>query len=110
MLRAPLHFVNLSSKLVSGKFKIGVHLQLPIADVDLILGNDLASERLFPPSEVLENPIATSSTPDPAASESIHLFPVCAVTRAHARKYNDLVDLNDSFLNKSDSSNSLNVC
>lgn len=38
-----LHTVTLSSSLVSGPVQVGVQDQLPVAGVDLILGNDLAS-------------------------------------------------------------------
>lgn len=44
VLRAPLHFVQLFSRFALGKFKIGVCPQLPIAGIDLILGNDLADK------------------------------------------------------------------
>lgn len=55
---APLHFIQLTSRIVSGKFKIAVRPQLPLAGIDLILGNDLAGEKVFPSPEVIENPIA----------------------------------------------------
>lgn len=96
-VRAPLHFVQLSSKLASGKFKISVRPQLPIAGVDLILGNDLAGGKVFPSPEVIESPVADLSVSDPVASDSVLLFPVCVVTCAQARKFGDLVDLSDSF-------------
>lgn len=42
VVHAPLHFVHLIFRFVSGKFKLAVRPQLPIAGVDLILRNDLA--------------------------------------------------------------------
>ena len=52
---APLHFVHLTSCFVSGEFKIAVRPQLPIAGVDLILGNDLDGGKVLPSPEVIEN-------------------------------------------------------
>lgn len=92
---APLHFIHLSSKLASGKCKIAVRPQLPIAGVDLILRNDLAGGKVFSSPEVIESPVADLSVSDPVASDSVSLLPVCVVTRAQARKFGDLVDLSD---------------
>ncbi|CAI5691564.1 unnamed protein product [Oreochromis niloticus] len=102
VMRVPLHFVQLSSQFVSGEVKLGVRPQLPVAGIDIILGNDLAGCKVFPLPEVVETPLADTSAFDLAAPNSVPLFPVCAVTRAQARKHGDLVDLSDSFLSDSD--------
>ncbi|KAK0136901.1 hypothetical protein N1851_026923 [Merluccius polli] len=99
VIRAPRHTVYLSSTLVSGTVQVAVRDQLPVAGVDLILGNDLAGNKVFPTApEVTENPTAdlcvTSAAPD-----SPSVFPACVVTRAQARKLGEIVDLSDSFLN-----------
>lgn len=44
----PLHIVHLKSDLISGLVSIGVHSQLPVDGVDMILGNDLAGSKVFP--------------------------------------------------------------
>ncbi|KAK0144398.1 hypothetical protein N1851_017218 [Merluccius polli] len=69
VIRAPRHTVYLSSTLVSGTVQVAVRDQLPVAGVDLILGNDLAGNKVFPSApEVTENPTAdscvTSTAPD----------------------------------------------
>ncbi len=58
IVRVPLHYVNIQSDLVSGFVKIAVRSQLPIKGVDLILGNDLAGEKVLPFPEVVENPLS----------------------------------------------------
>ena len=92
---------------MSGKFKIAVRPQLPIAGIDLILGNDLAGGKVFPSPEVIGNPIADLFVSGSVTPGSPPLFPVCAVTRAQARKLGDLVDLSDSFMTTSVSTGSL---
>lgn len=102
--------MQLTSRIVSGKFQIAVRPQLPIAGIDLILGNDLAGGKVFPLPEVIENPIANVCVSDPAGSDSLPLFPLCAVTCAQARKVGDLVDLSDSFMRSSDPTSSFSEC
>lgn len=46
-LRAPIHIVILRSSLVLDPVKIGIRSCLPVSDVALILGNDLAGRRFF---------------------------------------------------------------
>lgn len=50
--------------------KIAVRPQLPVAGIDLLLGNDLAGGKVFPSPEVIENPIANVCISDPAGSDS----------------------------------------
>ena len=89
----PLHLVNLSSDLVTGLVVIGVHL---------LLGNDLAGDK------VVVNPLVTDTpnigqTDDPIEPEIPDLYPSCAVTRAMAKKAilknsNSDIDLTDTFI------------
>ena len=92
VLRAPLHTVFLRSPIVSGPVKIDVRARLPIRGVALILGNELAGEKVFPTPEVVDNPVPDSS---PSVSA---VFPACAVTRAQSRKFDEVLNLSDSFL------------
>ncbi len=73
---------------------------LPTAGIDLILANDVAGGKVFPSLVVTDDPTSTVCI-SPAALDSPPLFPVCAVTRAQARKYAECVDLSDSFLSNS---------
>lgn len=68
--------------------------RFPISGVSFILGNDLAGGKVFPPPEVVDVPVV--AVPESAVSVP-NVFPVCAVTRAQARKLGETVDLSDSF-------------
>ena len=81
----PLHHVNLSSDLVTGLVVIGIKPSLPFKSVHLLLGNDLAGDK------VVVNPLVTDTanigqTEDPIEQEIPDLYPSCAVTRAMAKK------------------------
>ena len=98
----PLHHVNLSSDLVTGLVVIGITPSLPFKGVHLLLGNDLAGDK------VVVNPLVTDTpnigqTYDPIEQEIPDLYPSCAVTRAMAKKAilkdsNFDTDLTDTFI------------
>lgn len=95
-VKVPLHSICLTSELVSGPVKIGVRSELPVKGVSLILGNDLAGSKVFSSPIMIDKPdlyVQTSlSTSFPTA------FPDCAVTRAQAQTFDDVIDLSDSFI------------
>ena len=102
-VNVPLHNIYLSSDLVTGLVAVGIRPSLPFKGVHLLLGNDLAGDK------VVVNPLLTN-TPcidqpsDPIEQEIPDLYPSCAVTRAMARKakQNDGdIDLTDTFLGQS---------
>ena len=81
----PLHHVNLSADFVTGPVVIGVKPSLPFKGVHLLLGNDLAGDK------IVVNPLVTDTpnigqTDDPIEQEIPDLYPSCAVTRAMAKK------------------------
>ena len=96
----PLHHVNLSSDLVTGLVVIGITPSLPFKGIHLLLGNDLAGDK------VVVNPLVTDTpnigqTDDPIEQEIPDLYPSCAVTRAMAKKAilknsNSDIDLTDT--------------
>ena len=98
----PLHHVNLSSDLVTGLVVIGITPSLPFKGVHLLLGNDLAGDK------VVVNPLVTDTpnigqTDDPIEQEIPDLYHSCAVTRAMAKKAilknsNSDIDLTDTFI------------
>lgn len=92
----PLHTVQLKSDLISGTVSIGVHSQLPVDGVSMILGNDLAGTKVFPYPIVSAEP--NVSTQVVALSQFPMAFPACVVTRAQKKKFEDVVDLSSSFL------------
>ena len=84
-VRVPLHKVFFQSDLVSGSVVVGVWPTLPVDRVNLLLGNDLAGDK------VMANPCVCSCPGNSENSENIMqdfpgLFPVCAVTRAMAKR------------------------
>ncbi len=103
IVRVPLHYVNIRSDLVSGFVRIAVRSQLRIKGVDLILGNDLAGEKVLPFPEVVENPLSEPQNFVDSVSNLTSVFPACVITRAQSHKYSDVVELSDSFLVSPDS-------
>ena len=80
-----LHHVNLSSDLVTVLVVIGIKPSLPFKGVHLLLGNDLAGDK------VVVNPLVTDTpnicqTDDLIEQEIPDLYPSCAVTRAIAKE------------------------
>ena len=81
---------------------IGITPSLPFKGVHLLLGNDLAGDK------VVVNPLVTDTpnigqTDDPIEQEIPDLYPSCAVTRAMAKKAilknsNSDIDLADTFI------------
>ena len=104
-VNVPLHNIYLSSDLVKGPVAVGVRQTLPFKGVHLLLGNDLAGDK------VVVNPLVTDmpcmeQSPDPIQQELPDLYPSCAVTRAMAKKAmltenQSDVDLTDSFIGQS---------
>ena len=101
-LNIPLHHVNLSSDLVTGLVVIGITPSLPFKGVHLLLGNDLAGDK------VVVNPLVTDTPNIGQTDYSIEqeipdLYPSCAVTRAMAKRAilknsNSDIDLTDTFI------------
>ena len=84
-VNVPLHNMYLSSDLVNGPVAVGIRQSLPFKGVPLLLGNDLAGDK------VVVNPLVTDmpcmdQSPDPIEQELPDLYPSCTVTRAMAKK------------------------
>ena len=81
---------------------VGIRQTLPFKGVCLLLGNDLAGDK------VVANPLVTDTncmdqSPDPVEQELPDIYPSCAVTRAEAKKamlteIQSDVHLTDSFI------------
>ena len=78
----PLHKVTLQSYLVSDTVMVGVQPSLSIRGVDLILGNDLAGEKVIASPCMLKDP---EKLPHTAVEDQI-IYPACAVARAMSRR------------------------
>ena len=86
-INVPLHNIYLSSDLVTGLVAVGIRPSLPLKGVHLLLGNDLAGDkvvviRLLTSTPCVDQPL------DPIEQEIPDLYPSCAVTRAMAKKVN----------------------
>ena len=55
-VRVPLHAVHLESDLVSGPVAVGLRPFLPVKGISLILGNDLAGDKVVVNPQVSEIP------------------------------------------------------
>ena len=52
----PMHTIYLKSSLVSGAVAVGLHPTPPMEDVSLVLGNDLAGDKVIPGLQVVTEP------------------------------------------------------
>ncbi|XP_072101909.1 uncharacterized protein [Mobula birostris] len=90
----PLHQIHLNSDLVSGPVTIGVRPELPMEDVAVLLGSDLAGGEVYPAVKLTSQP---ASIEDPPIDSQV--YPVCAVTRRMSRKAAEAnIDLAETFL------------
>ena len=104
-VNVPLHNIYLSSDLVKGPVAVGIRQTLPFKGVHLLVGNDLAGDKVVVNPLVTDTPCMDQS-PDPIEQELPDLYPSCAVTRAMAKKAmltenQSDVDLTDSFIGQS---------
>ena len=80
VLSVPLHSIGLHSDLVSGTVAVGLRPILPVNDISMILGNDLAGDKVLADPRVADVPCMATER------EQVNsLFPSCAVTRAMAK-------------------------
>ena len=98
----PLYHVNLSSDLVTGLVVIGITPSLPFKCAHLLLGNDLAGDKVVVSPLVTDTP-NTGQTDESIEQEIPDLYPSCAVTQAMAKKAilknsNSDIDLTCTFI------------
>ncbi|XP_055721489.1 uncharacterized protein LOC129813225 [Salvelinus fontinalis] len=87
-LSVPLHKMMLDCGLVKGEVVVGVRPSLPIEGIDVILGNNLAGERVWPvafPSLVVSTKPSVVEIPDESVQSFPEVFSACAVTRSMSR-------------------------
>ena len=86
MASVPLHIVvDLQSSLISGPVMVGIAAFLPVHGISLILGNDLAGDRVMADPCVSPKP-CLSVVSDDSGIKMSEVFPACAVTRAMAKQ------------------------
>ena len=107
VLEVPLHEVNKSS-LINGKIVIGMRTSLPVEEISLILGNDLAGEKVMVDPRVVEKPRDDEKT-EKLAEKFPGLFPASVVTRSMKAKKeaikeqgNEEIGLSGTFLENID--------
>ena len=85
VLEVPLHEVNIKSSLINGNIVIGMRPSLPVEGISLILGNDLAGERVMVDPRVVEKPRDDEET-ERLAEKFPGIFPASVVTRSMKAK------------------------
>ena len=85
VLEVPLHEVNIKSSLINGNIVIGMRPSLPVEGISLILGNDLAGERVMVDPRVVEKPGDNEKT-ERLAEKFPGIFPASVVTRSMKAK------------------------
>ena len=108
VLEVPLHEVNIKSSLINGKIVIGTRPSLPVEGISLILGNDLAGERVMVDPRVVEKPRVNEKT-ERLAEKFPGIFPASVVTRSMKAKKEAIkeqgkeeIDLSGTFLENND--------
>ncbi len=82
---------------------MGVRSQLPVEGVGLILGNDVAGGKVFPQPIVVDKPdVSGLYEPVDVGQQFPSVFPACAVTRAQSRKFDDVLDVSETFMTEVD--------
>ena len=85
VLEVPLHEVNIKSSLINGNIVIGMRPSLPVEGISLILGNDLAGEKVMVDPRVVEKPRDNEKT-ERLAEKFPGIFPASVVTRSMKAK------------------------
>ena len=93
-INVPLRNISLSSDLVTGLVAVGIRLSLPFKGVHLLLGTDLAGDKVVV-DQLLTSTPCVDQLPDPIEQEISDLYPSCAVTRAMAKKANQNYGMQD---------------
>ena len=96
----------MSSDLVTGPVAVGIRTSLPFKGVHLLLGNDLAGDKVVVDPLLTSTPCVVDQPPDPIEQEIPDLYPSCAVTRVMAKKAKlnhgmQDIDLTDTLIGQS---------
>ena len=111
VINVPLHKVELKSDLVSGLVVVGVRPTLPIEGISLLLGNDLAGEKIIVNPHMIKKPCSQNDESNIENGCSF-TYPSCAVTRAMSKKMSkqtsdnatssSMLDLSQTFMANSE--------
>ena len=102
-INVPLHKVYLESDIISGQVIVGLRPSLPVSGISLLLGNDIAGDKVITNPLMINNPSIHENIDD----NTDILYPSCAITRAMKKnrsqmmtdqcKENDIYDLSNTF-------------
>ena len=82
-----LHNLGLQSDLVSGEVPVGIIESLPFDGIHLLLGNDLAGDKVKVDPVLADKPCFSQQS-DPIENHFPDLFPSCAVTKSYGKTRN----------------------
>ena len=85
VLEVPHHEVNIKSSLINGNIVIGMRPSLPVEGISLILGNDLAGEKVMVDPRVVEKP-RDDEKMKRLTEKFPGIFPASVVTRSMKAK------------------------
>ena len=92
---APLHRLHLSHSFVQGNVILGVMSEMPVKDVHLLLGNDLAGTQVFPPG-IAQKPLSSSDIVLPPTHSPVQDTVVKSTCELH--KLSTPISQSDSFV------------
>ena len=88
VVSVPLHQISLDSEIVCGTVIVGVVDSLPMQGISMLLGNDLAGERVVPHPRMVEK-LSVSEETEKIEQEHPETLLPCVVTRAEAKRTED---------------------
>ena len=97
----PLCEIELQSEVIKGVVSIGVTKSCPVRGISLVLGNDLAGERVKVQKPLLGKYPQSDFKTDMLENDFPGIFPACVTTRAMSRKpqVDTEYDLSQTFMN-----------
>ncbi len=93
VISVPLHKIVLHSDLIQGEVEVAVRSCLPVEGVQVILGNNLAGERVWQnvlPNLVVTPSVSISEMTDENFTCSSNVFPSCVITRSMSKIQSDV--------------------
>ena len=105
----PLQKVYLKSDLVTGPVEVGIVSEIPVEGVDMLLGNDLAGDRVKADPHMCKEPSAEKEDSDKKSQDDQEMYQACVVTRSMKMKEKQETNeeknemgLENTFMNQND--------
>ena len=90
VLEVPLHEVNIKSSSIKGNIVIGMRPSLSVEGISLILGNDVAGEKVMVDSRVVEKPRDNEKT-EKLAEKFAGIFSASVIKRSNEAKKKEAI-------------------